>query len=571
MKNILKYYIISGLCIFFLFAHQENTFAQVKKATFYQCKPCGCDLDDKHFDKPGNCPSCRMKLESVTTSFNKLGDLKEPISNSFAQKIQLDSLDRQIHQLIKDFEIPGLSIGIVRNDSMIFSKGYGNLEIHKERKVDENTIFGIGSISKSFTALTLGILVDEGKIDWDHKVKDYLPYFELYAPYVSDNFTIRDLLTHRSGLKEVSGGTLWYHSDYSREEIIRRLKYLEPKSSYREKPAYQNIMYVVASEIVKTVSGKSWDDFLQERVFDKLKMNNSTSFSIEREANINLAQPHIWNEEYTKVAITQEKGDNLAPGGFIYSSAVEMSSYMRLMLNDGIFGNDTIVSSKIIKEIFKPQIIFPQGSPYNNEFTSYGLGWFISPVNGHKVIEHSGGIDGMSAQLIMVKDMNLGFVILTNESKEPSTYILRALLLEQLLEDNLPDNFYARIKEWRENRIKDKKESAKNILRADNTKPSLVISDYSGKYTDRMYGDILINKTAEGELEISFSHTKVFKGKLKHWHFDTFKIDWYDGRVPDGFLTFNFNSKREILGFSIDQENLLDVDFGELKIMKNKN
>ncbi|MFT4847523.1 MAG: CubicO group peptidase (beta-lactamase class C family) [Sediminicola sp.] len=491
-------------------------------------------------------------------------------SNSFAQEIQIDSLDSQIRQVIKDFQIPGLSIGIVRNDSIIFSKGYGNLEIHKERKVDENTIFGIGSISKSFTALTLGILVDEGKIDWDDKVKDYLPYFELYAPYVTDNFTIRDLLTHRSGLKEVSGGTLWYHSDYSREEIIRHLKYLEPESSYRAKPAYQNVMYVVASEIVKTVSGKSWDNFLQDRVFDKLKMKNSTSFSTEREANINLAQPHIWNEDYKKVAITQEKGDNLAPAGFIYSSANEMSNYMMLMLNNGTFGNDTIVSSKIIKEIFKPQIIFPQGSPYNNEFTSYGLGWFISPVNEHKIIEHSGGIDGMSAQLVMIKDMNLGFVILTNASKEPATYTLRALLLEELLGDDL-NNFYSRVKDWRENNIKEKRESSKNFSRSINTNPSLAIKDYSGKYTDKMYGDILINNTNEGELEISFSHTKVFRGKLEHWHFDTFKIDWYDIRVPDGFLTFNFNSKRDILGFSIDQENLLDVDFGELKIMKNKN
>ncbi len=191
-------------------------------------------------------------------------------SNSFSQQIQLDSLDLQIHQVIKDFEIPGLSIGIVRNDSIIFSKGYGNLEIHNERKVDENTIFGIGSISKSFTALTLGILVDEGKVDWDDKVKEYLPYFELYDPYVTDNFTIRDLLTHRSGLKDVSGGTLWYHSDYSREEIIKRLKYLEPASSYREKPAYQNVMYVVASEIVKTVAGISWDELIKHSSFNEL-------------------------------------------------------------------------------------------------------------------------------------------------------------------------------------------------------------------------------------------------------------------------------------------------------------
>ena len=157
-----------------------------------------------------------MKMKIKIFFFTIIGLLL--FSNSFSQQIQLDSLDLQIHQLIKDFDIPGLSIGIVRNDSIIFSKGYGNLEIHKERKVDENTIFGIGSISKSFTALTLGILVDEGKINWDDKVKDYLPYFELYSPYVTDNFTIRDLLTHRSGLKDVSGGALWYHSDYPREE-----------------------------------------------------------------------------------------------------------------------------------------------------------------------------------------------------------------------------------------------------------------------------------------------------------------------------------------------------------------
>ena len=142
----------------------------------------------------------------------------------------------------------------------------------------------------------MGILVDEGKIDWDDKVKEYLPYFKLYAPYVTDNFTIRDLLTHRSGLKEVSGGTLWYHSDYSRVQIIKGLKHLKPVSGYREKPAYQNVMYLVASEIVKEVSGMSWNDFLKTRVFDKLKMHNSTSVSTLRELNNNLAQSHIWDE-----------------------------------------------------------------------------------------------------------------------------------------------------------------------------------------------------------------------------------------------------------------------------------
>jgi hypothetical protein len=369
----------------------------------------------------------------------------------------------------------------------------------------------------------------------------------------------------------VSGGTLWYHSDYSREEIIKRLKYLEPVSGFREKPAYQNVMYVVASEIVKVVSGMSWDSFVQTRVFDKLQMNNSTSISTERESTNNLAQPHIWNEDFEKVAIKQEIGDNLAPGGFIYSSASEMSTYIRLLLNNGALANDTIVSSKIIEEIFKPQIIFPiGGAPFYNEFTSYGFGWWLTPKNGHKIIEHSGGIDGMSANLVMIKDMNLGFVILTNEAEEPATFLLTAKILEDLFDDKSYD-IYSTVLDNRNQYLKKIKESPAQIYKSPESNPSLEIQKYAGKYSDKMYGDILINYTKSEELEISFSHSTLFKGKLEHWHFDTFKIDWNDIRVPDGFLTFNFNSNREILGFSLDQENLLDVDFSELNILKNGN
>jgi hypothetical protein len=328
-------------------------------------------------------------------------------------------------------------------------------------------------------------------------------------------------------------------------------------------------MYVVASEIVKKVSGMTWDKFLKIRVFDKLKMNNSISISTERESNTNLAQPHIWNEDYEKTSIKQEKGDNLAPGGFIYSSSIEMSNYMRLLLNNGVIDNDTIISPKIINEIFKPQIIYPiGGAPFYNEFTSYGFGWWLTPKNGHKIIEHSGGIDGMSVNLVMVKDMNLGFVILTNEAEEPATFLLTAKILEKLFDDESYD-IYSRVKDYRNQNLKKKKDSPNQISKTPNTIPSLDLEKYVGKYIDKMYGDILINYTDSGELGISFSHSQVFRGKLEHWHFDTFKIDWYDFRVPNGFLTFNFNSKREILGFSIDQDNLLDVDFGELEIKKN--
>ncbi|PQB05698.1 serine hydrolase [Aureitalea marina] len=485
-----------------------------------------------------------------------------------AQEIHLDSLDNFLEKVRQDFEVVGLSVGIVRNDTVIYAKGFGEREIGKSAAVSKETTFGIGSISKSFTVLTLGMLVEEGKIDWDDRVVDYLPYFELYDPYVSNNMTIRDLLTHRSGLPEVSGGSLWYHSDLDRVELIKGLKYLEPESGFREKPAYQNVMFVVASEIVKEVSGMSWDKFLQTRVLDPLKMDQTTSLAADREANNNLAQPHIWDEDFKKVAIVQEKGDNLAPGGFIYSSAKDMNNYMRLLLNRGVFQNDSLVGENILEEIFKPQFLYQiSGKPFGNEFSSYGLGWWVTPHKGHKIIEHSGGIDGMSAQLFMIEDMNLGVVILTNVSKEPASFLIKAKLMEWIMDDPAFD-FYQRGLEFRANRFDRLREEAANLKPKPNTRPSLSVQDYAGHYHDRMYGDISINQLQSGELELSFSRTPLFTGKLSHWHYDTFKIDWEDIRVPDGFLTFNFDSEMNITGFSLDQDNLLDVDFDELTILR---
>lgn len=492
------------------------------------------------------------------------------LNYSSAQNIQVDSLDIFINQLIKDFDVPGLSIGIVKDNSVIYSKGFGTKEIKTDNAVNKNTLFAIGSISKSFTALSLGILVDEGKINWDDKVVNYLPYFEMYDPYVTANFTIRDLLTHRSGLKDVSGGTLWYHSDLSRIDIIKNFKHLEPVSGFRDKPAYQNIMYMAAGEIVRKVAGQEWDSFLKERVLNKLKMSNSTSISSVRESSKNLAQPHIWNENYDKVSIKQEKMDNLAAAGSIYSTANEMNNYMRLLLNDGVFEQNTIVSKEVLNEIFTPQTLYPiRNPPFGNEFSSYGFGWWLTPIDGHKVIEHSGGVDGMSANLFMVKDLNIGVVILTNSSNEPSTFLLSAKIMEMIFNDDSFD-IYDSVKSNRNKRLDSNKNTPVEKKKIKDTRPSLATELYAGVYRDKMYGKINIKQLSEKELEIEFSHSTIFKGKLKHWHFDTYQIDWHDIRVPNGYLTFNFNSDREIIGFDIDQDNLLDVDFDELNIKRLK-
>jgi len=487
-----------------------------------------------------------------------------------SQTIRINELDSYAKKLMTDFNLPGLAVGIIRNDSILFAKGYGVKEIHKDSPVNINTTFGIGSISKSFTALTLGILVSQGKLNWNDRVKDYLPYFELYSPFVTENFTIRDLLTHRSGLSWTSGGTLWYHSDLSRTDLIKGLKYLKPVSGYRDKPAYQNVMYVVAGEIVKEVSGMAWDEFLRTNVFNKIKMKNSTSVSIEREANTNLSRPHVWNDDFEKVVIEQEKGDNLAPAGFIYSSINDMMNYARLLLNDGVFEKDTIVSKEVIDEIFKPQIVFPAlPPPIHNEFTSYGFGWWLTPKNGHKIIDHSGGIDGMAANIVMVKDLNLGIIVIAN-TDEIAPLLLTWKLLEQVLNDNLFD-LHEYFKKSADNDITLKRENKEKLekSRINKTKPSLALKLYEGTYNDKMYGDIFV-KFNDGNLELNFSHTPLFRGKLQHWHYDTFMVDWFDVRMPDGFLTFNFNTRRDIIGITFDQQRLLDVDFRELEIKKKQ-
>lgn len=493
------------------------------------------------------------------------------VNCAFSQKSSLDTLDKYIPDLMQYFGAPGLAISIVQDGEIKYSKGFGTKTINKNDTVDSNTLFAIGSITKSFTAVALAMLVDEGKIDWDDKVIKYVPYFQLYDPYVTSTFTIRDLLTHRSGLKEVSGGTLWYHSDLKREDIIRGLKYLDPVTDFRTSPAYQNTMFIVASKVLESVAGEPWEDFVRKRIFEPLGMVNTVTSQAERRVSQNISSPHIRNEESEIITIEQEKLDNIAPAGAIYSCANDMARYMNFWLNNGIKGNDTLISRTVFNEILKPQFHFLGfGKPIHNEFTSYGFGWWLTPKNGNKIIDHSGGIDGMVANLIMVKNRNFGVIVLTNSSAAGwATFSLTFDIIGSFLGDIdyknvssfLKSNFLAT------DSIQVEKRKRIQNSRIINTKPSLTMEKYAGTFNDEMYGDIFIKYENEN-LRIKFSHTPLFTGILTHWHYDTFEIDWEDPRVPNGFITFEFNSDGTISGFKLNQPDLLDVDFTELEIKK---
>jgi len=493
------------------------------------------------------------------------------VNCSFGQNNSLDTLDKYIPKLMQYFGAPGLAISIVQDGEIKYSKGFGTKTINKNDTVDNNTLFAIGSISKSFTAIALAMLVDEGKIDWDDKVIKYIPYFQLYDPYVTSSFTIRDLLTHRSGLKEVSGGTLWYHSDLSREDIIRGLKYLDPVTEFRTKPAYQNTMFLVASKVVESAAEEPWEDFIRKRIFEPLEMGNTVISQAERKESQNISTPHIRNEEFETITIEQEKLDNIAPAGAIYSSANDMAHYMNFLLNNGIKGNDTLISRTVFNEILKPQFHFQSfGEPIHNEFTSYGFGWWLTPKNGNKIVDHSGGVDGMVANLIMVKNRNLGVIVLTNSSAAGwAPFSLTFDIIGSFLEDTDYKNLSIYLKSYflKTDSIQGEKRKKIQNSRIINTKSSLTMEKYAGTFNDEMYGDISIvyeNKN----LRIEFSHTPLFTGILTHWHYDTFEIDWEDPRVPNGFITFEFNSDGTISGFKLNQPDLLDVDFAELEIKK---
>lgn len=249
-----------------------------------------------------------------------------------------------------------MAIAIVKDGDVVLAKGYGVRDVNEHGAIDEHTSFAIASNTKAFTVAALAILVDEGKINWDDKVTEYIPWFKLYSPYVTQEMTIRDLLSHRSGLKTFSGDLLWYGTTYSRDEVIKRAQYLEPKYGFREHFGYSNIMYLTAGQIIPAVTGMSWDDFVTERIFEPLGMNRSNTSITYLKGMENVAMPHN-NVDGKEIAISYLNWDNIGLAGSINSNVSDLCNWIKLQLNNGIFNNDTIISRKSINEMRSPNTL----------------------------------------------------------------------------------------------------------------------------------------------------------------------------------------------------------------------
>jgi CubicO group peptidase (beta-lactamase class C family) len=344
--------------------------------------------------------------------------LAEPASG---QSQPLQGLDRFVTRSMAEWRVPGLALAVVKDDSVVLSKGYGVRRAGSNEPVDDNTIFAIGSATKSFTTAALGILVDEGRLAWDDRAIDRLPGFRLADDHLTNAVLVRDLVTHRTGLP--GANLLWFGGGYSRAEILERVRHIEPRTGLRAEFQYQNLMFLAAGEVVARVAGTSWDDFIHERLFVPLEMKSSTTTIRSLEGRQNVAQPTALVGGEPR-SLPWRNIDNIGPAGSINSTARDMTSWLRLHLGKGSFRGTRILSERVAEELRTPQVILPTSRMGSLEaikqagaashFFTYALGWVVFDYRGRRVMWHGGNIDGMAAVVAMMPDEGLGLVVLTN-------------------------------------------------------------------------------------------------------------------------------------------------------------
>ncbi len=479
----------------------------------------------------------------------------------YGQEAPLNGFDDYVNKALRDWEVPGLAIAIVKDDRIVLAKGYGVRKLGDPTPVNERTLFAIGSSSKAFTAAAIAMLVDEGKVKWDDPVTKYLPGFELYDPYVTREITVRDLLSHRSGLER--GDLLWYGSEYDRDEILRRTRYLKPTWSLRSTFGYQNLMFLAAGQLIAKVSGKSWDEFIRQRIFGPLSMTASNTSVRDFKNGDNVSSPHGKIEDKIE-AIAWRNIDNIAPAGSINSSVVDMSQWVRLQLEQGEYQKQRLLSSGTAKEMQTSQTVIRSEPPFSlfypeAHFLNYGLGWFLHDYKGRKVVEHGGAIDGMRAQVAMLPEEKLGLVILTNMDGTILPLALMFRIFDAYLgapQRDWSPEMLKTIKAFEEQgKAAQKKQEAERVK---DTRASLALGEYAGTYKNDLYGDVKITH-GNGKLSVRFG--PAFNSGLEHWHYDTFRARFVAAGVSYAYMSFALNAQGKVETLTLNLPGLAEYPF----------
>ncbi len=463
-----------------------------------------------------------------------------------------DYVDRVVERARQEFDVPGIAVAIVKDGNIVLAKGYGVRRQNEAAPVTAQSLFRIASNTKAFTTAALAMMVDEGKIRWDDPVTEHMPGFQLYDPYVTREMTIRDLLTHRSGLGLGAGDLMFFPpGDLGRDEIVRRLRFIKPATSFRSAYAYDNLLYIVAGQLIPAVTGKSWDDFVRDRIFIPLGMTNTFTDVAALTKGKDVATPH--NTLSGKLeALPQEDMNSSAPAGAIITCVADLAKWMRVQLNGGgvgTMGNARLFSAAQSREMWSAQTILPieelsadapaAFAATQPNFHAYGLGWDLRDYRGKRLVGHTGTLSGYVSRTALVPELKLGIVILTNQEVTAAHAAIANTVIDHYL--GVPDAdwvgaYAARLKKQRAEGEEAVRKAAGQ--RNPNTKPALPLASYAGRYRDAWYGDLRIQEHG-GKLSIYFTHTPHLAGDLEHWQYDTFVARWKNRTLDaDAYVTF---------------------------------
>lgn len=478
----------------------------------------------------------------------------------------IDSLEVYIQNALELFEVPGVAIGIIKDGEVVLNRGFGFANAETKKPVDSQTIFGIASCTKAFTAAALAIAVDDSLLAWNDKVVTHYPEFQLSDPFISKDLQVMDLLCHRSGLQTFDGDLLWYGTDYSRDEVVKRIRNRELTYPIRSQFGYQNVMYITAGQVLQQVSGKTWDDFLTDYIFNPLRMNSTSTTNGHFSPDMNIAYPHIDGK-----ALEFLDYDNSGPAASINTCSDDLLKWLSMWLNKDDEGNHQIFSEEQYQKLLTPQTILNSGHSHSiggTHFYTYGLGWFMLDYQGRKVIQHGGGLPGFHSKVVLVPEDKLGYIIIANQLSGLVESLYKKIL-DFYTSDAQTD--WAQI--YRQSELKRKakvieKEAKQEEARRTDTNPSLDLVNYTGTFIDDMYGQAEISLNNDTLNLILLPSKDLFTSKMEHWEDDTFKITFNDPFLPRGFVSFELDEDQKVKYFTIELKN---PDFHFYKLLFEKN
>jgi CubicO group peptidase (beta-lactamase class C family) len=463
----------------------------------------------------------------------------------------LRALDAYVARAVREWRVPGLAIAVVHGDSVVLARGYGVRTIGTADSVTPHTLFANASTTKAFTAVAAAMLVDAGKLAWDDPVTRYVPEFMLRDPYVTREITLRDLLSHKVGFGDPD--YLWYGVDDDYATILHRLGFVDPESSFRSRYAYNNVTYATAGVIAGRVDGRGWDALVRERILQPLGMRETVTEGHDLDERAEVATPHdVVHDTLRAIPDVGRLVDPIAPAGSMYSSVLDMTRWMRFLLNGGRVGDSALVKPETLTELFRPQTIIPLASFYPTarrtrpHFTAYGMGWFLQDYRGEFVAFHTGSIDGTVALVGLLPERKVGVVVFANRDHAELRHALMLRVFDlylgeprrdwstelKALYDSLDAEAAAHRAEVEAKRVPD-------------TRPSLALARYAGSYADSARGTVTI--TLDGD-HLVFARSPFLTGDLAHWHFDTFALHWRNAWLGQTLVTFRLGADGTVEG-----------------------